>query len=142
MVSSEPIETHEVHCDRLLEHAANAIEQGDRLQASEKIWGAAAHKLKQIASERGWPNDSHADGWSIIQHLRDHTEDRKISDLFGTANDAHQNYYEDRLSLEALADKLDATRELCVLLDDAHGSLSVDLPMPSDRHYRRRHDLP
>ena len=142
MVSSEPIETHEVHCDRLLEHAANAIEQGDRLQASEKIWGAAAHKLKQIASERGWPNDSHADGWSIIQHLRDLADDRRISDQFAIANDTHQNYYEDRYSLETLSERLDSTRELVSLLDQAHTTLPPDSPMPDDRHYRRRHNLP
>ena len=36
---STPIEAHAVHSRRLLEHAAEMIAQGDRIQASEKIWG-------------------------------------------------------------------------------------------------------
>ena len=123
----------------MLEHAAEMLAQGDRLQASEKIWGAAAHRVKEIAAEREWPNSSHADGWSIVQHLRKHVGDRRIADLYGNANDAHQNFYEDRLALDALADKLESTTELLSLLDDAHRTLPADLPMPDDRHYRNRH---
>ncbi len=140
MVTSEPIETHEIPCERLLAHAADAIEQGDRLQASEKIWGAAAHKLKQIANERGWPNDSHADGFSIIQHLADRVGRREVADLFAGASDTHQNYYEDRLSLEALRQRLASVIELVSLLNAAHHDLPRDTPMPQDRHYRRRHE--
>ncbi|MCY4617990.1 MAG: PaREP1 family protein [Chloroflexi bacterium] len=139
MTTTEPIESHAVHSQRMLDHAAEMIEQGDRLQASEKIWGAAAHRVKQIAAERNWPNTSHTDGWSIIQYLRRQTGNRRIVDLFGSANDAHQNFYEDRMLLDGLTDKLEGTRELLALLDDAHRTLPSDLPMPDDRHYRNRH---
>ena len=138
-MTTEPIESHAVHSRRMLDHAAAMLAQGDRLQASEKIWGAAAHRLKEIAVERQWPNDSHADGAAIIHHIRRQTGDRRISDLFGTASDAHQNFYEDRYSLEHLADMLAAVTELLALLDDAHQALPPDLPMPDDRHYRNRH---
>ena len=141
MTTTSPIESHDIHSLRLLDHAAEALAEGDRLQTSEKIWGAAVHRIKQIAAERNWPNDSHTDGWSIIQYLRRQTGDRRIVDLFGVANDAHQNYYEDRLTLDGLADKIEATRELCELLDAAHESLPADLPMPDDRHYRNRHGI-
>ena len=139
MTTMEPIESHAVHSQRLLDHAAKMIEQGDRLQASEKIWGAAAHKVKQIAADRNWPNTSHTDGWSIIQYLRKQTGNRLILDLFAVANDSHQNYYEDRLSLDTLQERIDAISELLALLDDAHRTLPSDLPMPDDRHYRNRH---
>ena len=138
-MTTEPIESHAVHSRRMLDHAAEMLAQGDRLQASEKIWGAAAHRVKEIAAEREWPNSSHTDGWSIIHYLRKHAGDRRISDLFSIANDAHQNFYEDRFSLEMLADKLEATRELLSLLEEAHRTLPSDLPMPDDRHYRNRH---
>ena len=137
-MTTEPIESHAVHSRRMLDHAAEMIAQGDRLRASEKIWAAAAHRLKEIAVEREWPNDSHADGWAIIHHIRRQTGDRRISDLFSIASDAHQNFYEDRFSLEILADKLDAITELLSLLDDAHQTLPPDLPRPDDRHYRNR----
>ena len=139
MTTTRPIESQAVHSRRLLDHAAEMLEQGDRIQASEKIWGAAAHQVKAIADARDWPNTSHTDGWSIIQHIRTLTGDRQISDLFSVANDAHQNFYDDRLSLDTLADKLDAVTELIGLLEEAHRSLPLDTPMPDDRHYRNRH---
>ena len=77
--------------------------------------------------------------WAIIHHIRRQTGDRRILDLFSIASDAHQNFYEDRFSIEILADKLDAITELLSLLDDAHQTLPPDLPMPDDRHYRNRH---
>ena len=99
-MTTEPIESHAVHSRRMLDHAAEMLAQGDRLQASEKIWGAAAHRLKEIAAERQWPNDSHADGGGDHPvHRPNQTGDRRISDLFGVASDTHQNFYEDRLTL-------------------------------------------
>ena len=139
MTTTQPIESHAVHSRRMLEHAAEMIEQGDRLQASEKIWGAAAHRLKEIAAERGWPNRSHADGWAIIDYIADQSGDQRIDELFGLASDTHQNFYEDRYSLRRLARRLEQIRTLLELLDDAHQTLPPDLPMPDDRHYRRRH---
>ena len=47
--TTPPVETRIAHCRRLLEHAAELIAQGDRLQASEKLWGAAAHRIKALA---------------------------------------------------------------------------------------------
>ena len=138
-MTTEPIESHAVHSRRMLDHAAAMLAQGDRLQASEKIWGAAAHRLKEIAAERQWPNDSHVDGASIANYIRRQTGDRRISDRFHIASDAHQNFYEDRYSLEHLADMLEAVTELLDLLDEAHQTLPTDLPRPDDPHYRNRH---
>ena len=139
MTTARPIESHDLHSLRLLDHAAEALAEGDRLQTSEKIWGAAVHRIKQIAAERNWPNDSHTDGWSIVNYLRRQTNNRRIAELFAVANDAHQNFYEDRLQIEALKERLEDIRELLLLLDDAHRTLPADLPMPDDRHYRNRH---
>ena len=54
-----PIEPHAVHSERLLVHAREMIEKGDRLQASEKIWGAVVHAIKAVARERGWSFTKH-----------------------------------------------------------------------------------
>lgn len=139
MTTTEPIESHAVHSRRMLEHAGEMIAQGDRLQTSEKIWGATAHRLKEIAEERGWPNRSHADGFAIIRYLAEQFRDERIDDLFGLASDTHQNFYEDRYMLPTLARRLEQIRTLLELLDEAHRTLPADLPMPDDRHYRRRH---
>ena len=139
MTTVDPIESHAVHSERMLDHAAKMIEQGDRLQASEKIWGAAAHRLKEIAVERGWPYDSHADGTVIARHIAQQTDTRDIAIRFGFAVETHQNFYEDRMSLEELTERLEDIRRLIELLDEAHRALPPELGMPDDRHYRRRH---
>ena len=134
-----PIETHAVHSQRLLDHAAEMLAQGDRIQASEKIWGAAAHQVKAIAAARGWPNTSHTDGYSIVRYIRRLTGNARIWELYAIANETHQNFYEDRLLLDDLQERFEAITQLIALLDEADRALPSDLPMPDDRHYRRRH---
>ena len=51
------------------EHAQTALEflekadrhyaDGDQIQASEKLWGAAAQAIMAVSMERGWPHTSH-----------------------------------------------------------------------------------
>ena len=138
-MTTQPIESHAVHSERMLEHAAERIAQGDRLQASEKIWGAAAHRLKEIAAEREWPHRSHADGWAIIRYIANQSGNQQIADIFGLANTTHQNFYEDQMPLEELSARLDRIHLLLSMLDEAHRTLPADLPMPDGRHYRDRH---
>ena len=140
-MTTQPIESRAVHSRRMLEHAAVMLEQGDRLQASEKIWGAAAHRLKVIAEERGWPNTGHADVWAIVGHITTHSGESRIDELFAVANDTHQNFYEDRYSLTQLARRHEQINELLEQLNEAQQAMPPDLSMPTDRHYRRRHNL-
>lgn len=123
----------------MLHLAAKMVACDDRRQASEKIWGAAAHRLKEIAAEREWPYDGHIDGIAIARHIAKHADDRQIAILFGYAAATHQNFYEDRMSVVELEERLVDIRALLELLDEAHRTLPMDLPMPDDRHYRRRH---
>ena len=138
---ADPIESHSVHCERLLAHAAQMIVQDDRLQASEKIWGAAVHGLKTIADARGWPYDYHPDGRVIARYLARQSGNRVIDHLFAVAERAHQNFYKDQISIEELDEQLAEIRELLELLNAAHLALPPDLPPPTDSHYRRRHDI-
>lgn len=117
------------------------IVQRDRLQASEKLWGAAAHRVKALAAARGWPYQSHADGQVIVRHLAHHAGDPQISALFKVALDAHQNFYDDRWEDNDFAVALEHVRALIDLLDAAERELPPDLEPPTARHYRRRHGL-
>ena len=139
MTTTRPIESHAVHSRRLLDHAAEMLKRGDRIQASEKIWGAAAHQVKAIADARDWPNTSHTDGYSIVGYITRLTDNRRISELYAVANETHQNFYEDRLQISDLQLRLEAITELIGLLEEAHQDLPLDTPMPDDRHYRNRH---
>ena len=136
-----PIESHDVHYRRLLEHAAEMIAQGDRLQASEKLWGAVAHRLKAFAAGRGWPYRSHADGRTIVRHVASHAGDPQINTLFRIALDAHQNFYDDAWEEDDFAVALEGVRALIDLLDAVERELPADLEPPAAAHYRRRHGL-
>ena len=136
-----PIESHEVHCRRLLEHAAEMIALGDRLQASEKLWGAVAHRVKAFATGRDWPYRSHADGRAIVRHVTHHIGNPQISALFEVALGAHRNFYDDGWEDDEFAVALGEVRALIDLLDAAERELPLDLEPPTARHYRRRHGL-
>ena len=43
----------------LFDLAMVKLEAGDLLQASEKLWGAAAQALKSVAERRGLKHDAH-----------------------------------------------------------------------------------
>ena len=139
MTTTDPIERHTDPSWGMLERAAELIAQGDRLQASKQIWGAAAHRLKEIVVERGWPYDSRADGTVVARHIARQTDRRDIAILFGFAVETHQNFYEDRMSADELAERLEDIHTQLDLLDEVHRTLPRDLPMPDDRHYRQRH---
>ena len=42
-----------------LEKADRHYADGDQIQASEKLWGAAAQAIMAVSIERGWPHTSH-----------------------------------------------------------------------------------
>ncbi len=116
-----PIETdtHEAHIQRLMLHARQELEAGDRLQASEKAWGAVAHRLKVVAAERGWRYDTHSDAFIIVRRLSEELGDDRIDLLFSTANGLHRDYYIDAVPLDELYRQLDYVEELIEMLDRA-----------------------
>lgn len=139
--ASPPIESDEVHCRRLLEEAAEMIARGDRRQASEKLWGAAARRIEALAATRGWPFQSSTDGRVIVRHVANHVGNPWISTLFAAALDACQNVYDDDWEDEEFAAVLGEIRELIDLLDAAECELPADLEPPPAKYYRQRHDL-
>ena len=113
----EPIESHDIHSERLMRHAEEKLAEGDRLQASEKAWGAVAHRLKSIAGRRGWEYNTHAQVYRIIKRLAVEQDNRQITVLFSAAKGFHQNYYIDAMPLEELNDEMENVRELLRLLE-------------------------
>ena len=111
-----PIETHETHSDRLMRHAYRELDRGDRLQASEKAWGAVDYALKAVADRRGWKYETHSDAFNIIKRLVDELGDR-VYLLFMTANNLHRNYFIDAMPLEELRTDLAYVDELLEMLN-------------------------
>ena len=107
-----PIETHS---DRLMRHAYRELDRGDRLQASEKAWGAVAHGIKAAVARRGWRYDTHSDAFAIARRLIAELGDR-VYLLFMTANGLHKNYYMDAMPLNEIRQCLEFVEELLEML--------------------------
>ena len=78
------------------------MKEGDLVQASEKLWGAAALAVKRIAAERGLSLDKHGGLWSFVSGLSKERKDREIIRLFYSANALHRNFYENEMTRDML----------------------------------------
>ena len=113
----------------MLEHARKMLAEGDRLQASEKIWGAAVHGIKVIADERDWPYSRHQDAGVIISYIAEQTGRLEIDTLFSAVRDMHTNFYGDRRTLKEIGVALARAEQLLSLLHEAH---LAHAPGPAD----------
>ena len=115
--TAEPIEPHHVHSDRLMQHAFEQLAKGDRLQASEKAWGAMAHTLKQIAAERSLKYEEHRNARQIMLAVaRNSPHNRAIRAGYAEANELHKNFYNDRQYRDDLEEALETVSDAITLL--------------------------
>ena len=114
------------------------IEAGDRIQASEKLWGVAAYGIKVISDARGWPHNTHTDTIILARYITEMLGDQRIGDLFLMMNGFHGNFYEDRVDDATLRRGLTHAGELAELLRSAHDAIPLDAPAPTERQYVRR----
>ena len=70
---------------------------GDRLQASEKLWGAASHAVMAVAMQRDWPCRSHRALGSAVVQLERETGEPQLGDGFSVAEKFHRNFYHDEM---------------------------------------------
>ena len=111
-----PIESHAVHSDRLIADAEQELAMGDRLQASEKAWGAVAHQLKVIADQRGWEYITHRQVYGVVRRISDEVGGQELKDIFGIANALHQNFYADVKPIEQLENEIGRVKDLLEML--------------------------
>ena len=137
-VKGKPIEDHAVHSGRLMRHAWERLEQGGRLQASEKCWGAVVHALKAVSERRGWRHRSHIHNNIIANHLSELTGDDLIFLLYEAVQTMHVNYYDDVLTEQEIRRNLDGGVDLLERIAAADRRIGPDAPAPSyDRRARR-----
>ena len=94
---------------RLIQQARAELDAGDRLQATEKIWGALAQMLKAHGQQRGWQNlGGHRTVGHIARQLDAEYDEIKVSDAYIAADNGHRNFYDNEMSVpeiqEILAD--------------------------------------
>ena len=104
--------TYRQTSERFLAQARQELAAGDLPQASEKGWGATAQILKAIAEQRGWEHNRHRHFLRIASRLRSETGDGDIRRLFGTASLLHENFYENEMLADDVADGLDDVEAL------------------------------
>ena len=90
---------------RLIQQAREELERGDRLQATEKVWGALAQMLKAHGQQRGWLNlGSHRTVSHIAQHLDAEYPEIPVSSAYVAADNGHRNFYDNEMSPPEIED--------------------------------------
>ena len=106
-----------------LEKADRHFAEGDQAQASEKLWGAAAHAILAVSIERGWPHTSHPAMKRAAERLSEEHGDPIIASNFGVAEKYYIDFYHLAMTEEAwLADQpkvLDLVARVLALRGDA-----------------------
>ncbi len=89
---------------RFIKHAREELEKGERLQASEKVWGAAGHALAAIGKERGWVTGTNEHKEQIALHLAREFGNPSIRTRFnaGYRDEAHGNFHRNDQPAEAV----------------------------------------
>ena len=76
-----------------LEKADRHYADGDQIQASEKLWGAAAQAIMAVCLDRGWPHTSHPAMKRAAERLAAEHNDQLIASDFGVAEKYHRDFY-------------------------------------------------
>lgn len=102
--------------EHFLTQAREELVAGDLAQASEKGWGAAAQMLKAIAEQRGWEHSRHRHYHRVASRLRSETGDGDIHRLFAVASVLHENFYENDMDADLVAESLGDVEALLIKL--------------------------
>ena len=134
------VEGHSVHGGRLLRQAYELLSKRDRLQASEKIWDAAAYAVKRVARRRRWPCTSLEDLRDVARYLSDEGsyasgEADWLFTLFTAAESHRENFYGTRSAPDIRAG-LRGAEQLASLLTQLDETLPLSLAPPRGQDYR------
>ena len=101
MLSQDHIATAQT----FLDDSDREFESGDRLQASEKLWGAASHAVMAVARHRGWGHRTHRDLKNAVQRLAQESGDDALHAGFLAAEKFHKNFYDEMEDFEVAIDR-------------------------------------
>ena len=82
---------------RFIQHAREELAKGERLQASQKIWGAEQHALTAVGKERGWRTEDYRHKNAIANHLAEEFNNPLIRIRHNSYDSYHVNFYQNRL---------------------------------------------
>ena len=104
---------------RFLEHATLELAKDppERLQASEKSWGALSQAVKVVAKDRRWRNDSHFRTHAILnQIIYEHWDGTAVAAEmrkdFLAVQSLHSNYHENVSDVDTIEVGIEAAQRL------------------------------
>ncbi len=93
---------HAQAAEAFLEDAAREFAAGDELQASEKMWGAAAHAIMAVALQRGQECGTHRKMVNAAREIANEQDDDALRAGLTAARQFHANFYHGFLEPEDL----------------------------------------
>ena len=106
--------------ERLIQQARDELQRGDRLQATEKVWGALAQMLKAHGQQRGWLNlGSHRTVGHIARQLADEYDSGRILIAYVAADNGHRNFYDNEMSPPEIEDIITVVARVLPELESA-----------------------
>ena len=78
-----------------LEHSDREFADGDNLQGSEKLWGAASQAVIAIAKKRGWNHGKYGAREHAVARLSEEDGASGLREEFFAARQFHANFYYD-----------------------------------------------
>ena len=103
MVTGEtPTEKHTRLAEKLMGDASREIAEGELVQGSEKLWGAASQALKAYCASHEMPHGKYAQRRHAALALADARGDDSIRLAFKLAEACHANFYNDWMEQEDL----------------------------------------
>ena len=106
-ITSEHLET----ARQFLLDADREFEEGDILQASEKLWGAASHVVLAEMRRRSITPSGHKVTVDAVELIGEDYEDPSLRPLFTSAEMLHANFYHGFLDAERFREHRDLTRQ-------------------------------
>jgi len=97
-----PTEKHTRLAEKLMRDARREIAEGELVQGSEKLWGAASQALKAYCASHGIPHGKYAQRRHAALQLADERGDDSIRLAFKLAESCHANFYNDWMEQEDL----------------------------------------
>ena len=92
--TADTIAYHRERSRHFLDLVDDELERGELEEASNKVWGAAAHAIKAVAEQRGWPHYAHTLLEDAVKRLvYDEGAPRDLLIQYMTASSYHQRFY-------------------------------------------------
>ena len=127
-------------------HAREQLAQGDRLQASEKVWGAANYALKAVAIQRGWRHRGQRTIFAIANQLSEELQNPYHASELRGAQAVHYNFYDDYMNeddiIRGIESVADYVAELGRVRSEVPRPFTVANPRDQDRLRRLLGETP